>query len=168
MIQVYTGDGKGKTTASFGLALRATGAGKSVVFIQFGKNKPSSEGKLAIKLGLFPVHNFWSEGFLTSVSDPTLFREACLSGLSFAEEILLHNPPDLLVLDEAAVCLRMNVITQSELEHILDICPLSTELIITGRGAPRWLTNRADLVTDMHMVKHYYQINQTAREGIEF
>jgi cob(I)alamin adenosyltransferase len=168
MIQLYTGDGKGKTTAAFGLALRAFSAGLSSQIIQFGKVAPSGEGVIGQKLGLFSVHNFWSEGFLVPDADPAPFRKACLEGISFVRDLINTAPPDLLILDEAAVCLYLGVIERTELEEIIDACPASTELVITGQKAPDWLIERADLVTEMRKIKHYYDANIPARGGIEF
>ena len=167
MIQVYTGDGKGKTTAAFGLALRAAGAGMNVNIIQFGKKEPSSEGVLGEKLGLFKIRAFWAEGFLMPNSDKTPFREKTLEALEYAKNIITDQQIDLLILDEAIVCLLLGVLEREELEMLIDMLPKKTELIITGRGAPQWLIDRADLVTEMKKIKHYYDDGINARDGIE-
>jgi cob(I)alamin adenosyltransferase len=168
MIQVYTGDGKGKTTAAFGLALRAAGAGKLVEIVQFGKIMPSSEGQYGLKLGLFNIRAFWEEGFLRPGDDIEPFRKKTLDGIDYVRSIIGQRPIDLLILDEIIVVHKLGTITDDELKDVIDIVPKSTELILTGRGAPNWLIERADLVTEMRKVKHYYDNEVQAREGIEF
>ncbi len=166
MIQVYTGDGKGKTTAGFGLVLRAIGAGMRAHVIQFGKAIPSSEGTLLNERGLCTVEAFWEEGFLMPGDDPTPFRDAVQRGIEHIHQIL-ENPPDLLLIDEGCIALSMGLMTREQMEGIIDKAG-KTELVITGRGAPDWLIERADLVTEMKKLKHYYDKGQGARQGIEF
>ncbi len=145
MIQVYTGDGKGKTTAGFGLVLRAIGAGKRVYVVQFGKTTPSSEGRFLLEHGFCTVEAFWGKGFLMPGDDPTPFREAVQRGIQRIHEILDEHP-DLLLIDEGCIALSMNLMPHSDMEKIIEAAG-NTELVITGRGAPDWLKENADLVT---------------------
>ena len=168
IIHVYTGDGKGKTTAAFGLALRAAGAGLKVHIVQFGKTVPSSEGIVGIRYKLFDVVAFWHHGFIKPDTDITPFREKTLQGIEYVDEILDKEHIDLLILDEIIVCLKLGVINRIELEGLIKRVPSDTELVLTGRGAPDWLIEKADLVTDMKKIKHYIDKEINARKGIEY
>ena len=168
MIQIYTGDGKGKSTAGFGLVLRALGADLTAHVVQFGKTEPSGEGNLLLRTGLCPVANFWAKGFLRPDDDVQPFRKMVIEGLTYVEKLLQsENKPDVLLLDEINVCLDLKLIRQSEMQIILDQSK-DIELILTGRNAPDWLIEKADLVTEMKKIKHYFDKKQVARKGIEF
>jgi len=170
LIQVYTGEGKGKTTAALGLALRAVGQGLKVVMIQFLKgNRETGElnaaRNLAPKLVIRPMGR---DGFVDrenpSAEDISLARGA----LSEAQRILDENVCDLLILDEINVAVSLGLVDEDAVLSLMDGKPSKTELVLTGRGAPASFTDKADLVTTMECTKHYFNRGEAARKGIEF
>ena len=167
-IQVYTGDGKGKTTAALGLALRAVGAGKKVFFAQFVKGKTYAEIEAVNRfLPNITIKQYGLECFIVKQPTPEDI-EVAQKGLAEVTEIIQSGRYDVVVLDEANIALLYELFpVQSFLETIRKK-PESTELIITGRYAPQEVLDIADLVTEMKEVKHYYQKGIEAREGIEF
>jgi cob(I)alamin adenosyltransferase len=166
-IQVYTGDGKGKTTAAFGLALRAAGAGLRVFIGQFLKNCEYSELRSIKKLGDNVVlRQFGRDCFICKEAtneDIAAARE----GLEYIRKIINERKFDVVILDEANTALHFNLFDVNELLKILKKRPQHQEIILTGRGAPIELIEIADLVTEMKEVKHYYAKGVQAREGIE-
>jgi len=166
LIQVYTGKGKGKTTAALGSAIRAAGHGMKIAFIQFLKGQPSGEHAFLEK---YPVFAVLRTGILDcfTASEEQL-RLECEQTLDFAEEQMLGGHFDLIVLDEINVAMQKGFISTRRMLHFLDKKPAGTELILTGRGAPPEIIQRADLVTEMCMVKHPYQRRIKARRGIEY
>jgi cob(I)alamin adenosyltransferase len=167
-IQVYTGNGKGKTTAAFGLALRAVGAGKKVYFAQFVKGKIYSEIKAIRKyVPDITIKQFGRGCFI--VKEPTSedIRTA-RKGLEAVAEIIGSRKYDLIVLDEATIAIYYELFSVDELIGVLLRKPEETEVIITGRYAPGKLVDFADLVTEMKEVKHYYTKGIQARKGIEY
>lgn len=167
-IQVYTGNGKGKTTAAFGLALRAAGAGKKVYFAQFVKGKTYSEIEAVKKyVPAIAVKQYGLGCFI--YQEPTLADiDAARRGLDEVERIIISGQYDLVVLDEACIALHFKLFSVDDLLHVLKKKPESTEIVVTGRYAPKILIDMADLVTEMREVKHYYTLGVEAREGIEF
>jgi cob(I)alamin adenosyltransferase len=166
-VQVYTGDGKGKTTAALGVALRAAGAGMSVWFGQFLKCDHCSEHHALQRFAdLVTVRQFGRPGFITSTpsaEDIALARE----GLSEAMAVLAAGKHDVVILDEAACAVQLQLFDIDELLQMILLRPAAVELIITGRGAHPRLIEAADLVTEMRLVKHYYSQGVAARVGIE-
>ncbi|MEA4891772.1 MAG: cob(I)yrinic acid a,c-diamide adenosyltransferase [Peptococcaceae bacterium] len=190
MIQVYTGNGKGKTTAAIGLAVRAVGAGKKVMFLQFLKAKGYSEHKsLAVfgdKLTLETVgkpffiapEGTMSEEDIAKFGEsvvifppgnpPAEYRALVERGLERARQVLAGGEYDLVVLDEINVALFFNLVKWPDLEAVLDSRNPAVEVVLTGRGAPEELIRKADLVTEMKEIKHYYHdLGLEARLGIE-
>ncbi len=168
-IQVYTGDGKGKTTAAAGLALRALGAGWRVCLIQFCKAQPSAELEMLQKAGggRFTLRRFGAGSFI--VGEPSdEDRAEARNGLAEAREAVACGAYDLVVLDEINQAVHFKLIGIPELLALLDARPDSVELLLTGRRAAPELLARADLVTEMREVKHYYAQGVGARHGIEF
>jgi cob(I)alamin adenosyltransferase len=167
-IQIYTGDGKGKTTAAFGLAIRAVGAGKSVFFAQFVKGQVYSEVKAIHEfLPAISIKQFGLKCFIRrnpTQADIDIARE----GFEEVSEIILSGMFDMVVLDEANIALYYNLFSVEELIQLLKKKPSETEIIITGRYAPQELIDIADLVTEMKEIKHYYGKGIEARIGIEF
>lgn len=167
-IQVYTGNGKGKTTAAFGLALRAVGAGKKVFFAQFVKGKTYAE--------IEAVNNFLPDITIKQyglrcfiVEKPTQKDiEAAQKGLKEISDIIQSGKYDVIVLDEANIALFYNLFSLNLLIEAMKTKPESTEIIITGRYAPQEIIDIADLVTEMKEIKHYYNVGVEARKGIEF
>ncbi|HUT08375.1 MAG TPA: cob(I)yrinic acid a,c-diamide adenosyltransferase [Candidatus Latescibacteria bacterium] len=168
-IQVYTGDGKGKTTAALGLALRAAGHGMRTYFGQFLKGQHYGELDAAKKLSpLIRIERFGREGFLhiTEGPDDEDIRRA-REGLRKCREAMLSGNYHIVVLDEVNTAVLLKVLTARDILDFLAEKPASVELVLTGRGAPQAVIDRADLVTEMKNVKHYYERGIKAREGIE-
>jgi len=168
LLQVYTGPGKGKTTAAVGLAARAAGQGLAVAFIQFMKPDESGEVDSLRKLGVTCSH-FGAKGFLVPDSDPTPHREAALQGW---REALIYlkgtEQVDLLILDEICQVLSLGLLDRGEVMEAIINRPHGLEVVCTGRDAPKELIQAADLVTEMNEVKHYYQKGVKGRKGIEY
>jgi len=167
-IQVYTGNGKGKTTAAFGLSLRAIGNGLKVYFAQFVKGMPYSEIEAATRfLPEITIEQFGLECFI--INKPTQQDiDAARHGLDKVKEALLSGKYDLVVLDEANIAVFYNLFSAEELVETIRLKNESTEVVVTGRYAPQQLIEIADLVTEMKEVKHYYTSGVEARKGIEF
>lgn len=189
MLQIYTGNGKGKTTAAIGLAMRALGAGKKVYIMQFMKGLAYSEQdvlrKFSPQLCLVTTGKPFfvaREGMLTPEEQAVWGDEVvvfpkgkppadyvALLGAGFAEAVreALSGAYDVVILDELNVGLFFGLIDRTAVERLLDAIPSEVELVMTGRGAPDWLIERADLVTEMKEVRHYYAKGVAARRGIE-
>lgn len=166
-VHVYTGDGKGKTTAALGLALRAAGAGWKVFFAQFGKGMASSElESLGRFRDLITVHRY---GHPPSQSCIALCSEgnAAEHGLAECKEALASGEYSLVILDEANLGPILRLFPVQRLIELLDARAPEVELVITGRYAHPSVLERADLVTEMREMKHYYQQGVLARTGIE-
>ena len=166
-VQVYTGDGKGKTTAALGLALRAAGAGLRVYFGQFIKNADYSEIKaLARFADCITVRQFGRGCFLLTEPAPE-DRAAARRALEGLSEALVSGAFDLVIADEANVAVHRGLIDEADLLALIDTRPPRVELVLTGRGVPAAVLARADLVTEMRAVRHYYDRGVGARVGIE-
>jgi cob(I)alamin adenosyltransferase len=166
-VQVYTGDGKGKTTAALGLALRAAGHGLRTYIGQFMKGQPYGElealrGHPAITLEQYGDVRCIRREEVT----PAHIAQA-QRGLERARQAMLSGRYDIVVLDEVNVALWFGLLSLAEVLAFLDQRPPQVECILTGRRAPPELIERADLVTEMREVKHYYQQGVGARAGIE-
>lgn len=169
-VHVYTGDGKGKTTAALGLALRAAGAGMRVLFTQFAKGRHTSELAALERLAdSITVKRFGREGFIAG--EPTEEdRALAQAGLDEAKREASSGAYGVVVLDEAAFAVKLGLFTLEELLQAIDAIRSAgpyAEIVVTGRGAPEGLVERADLVTEMKAVKHYYDQGVGARAGIE-
>lgn len=167
MIHIYTGKGKGKTTAALGLALRAAGAGKKVYICQFLKGRYSCELALLKKLKNIKVERFGSSGF---VKEAPLAKDMATAedGLRAVKRALACRDCDMIILDEINSALGLGLIKTKELLRMIKRVPKKTEVILTGRGAPAELVKTADLVSDIKEVKHYFNKGVKARKGIEF
>jgi cob(I)alamin adenosyltransferase len=168
MVHVYTGHGKGKTTAALGLALRAIGHGFKVCMIQFMKGDPEyGELRAARHLPGFIVRQFGHRGHVNrqnpSEEDVLLARQA----LAYARKIITSGEYELVILDEINVALDFKLVDLQEVLAIVRDKPARTELVLTGRDAPGALIQAADLVTEMREIKHYFQRGRKARDGIE-
>jgi len=165
-VQVYTGNGKGKTTAALGLALRSVCAGNKVFFGQFMKGQECSEKKAPLILPGFTLEQFGNSSFI--IGTPTEKDISCAAhGLERIREILLSEEYDLVVMDEVNTAIYFKLISVEEVLSILDVKPEKTEVVMTGRYAPQEIIDSADLVTEMKEIKHYYNIGVDARIGIE-
>ncbi len=165
---VYTGDGKGKTTASFGLALRAVGNELKVLVIQFMKGpEMTGERRAARHLPGMEVRPMGRDGLLhpgdIMERDRTLATEALESVVSEMTE----GRWDMLILDELNTACALGLVPVERVLQLMDLKPNGMELVLTGRRAAKAVVEKADLVTEMREVKHYYQQGVQAREGIE-
>ena len=189
MLQIYTGKGKGKTTAAIGLTIRSLGAGHQVYFLQFMKSLAYSEQE--VLKGFYPKLQLRTTGkpFFVAAEGMLSEEEKAQWGdkvvifpqgqppadyvAMIAEEFaaakveILVMKPDLLVLDEVNVALFFGLISREKIESLLKELPAGTEVVCTGRNAPQWLLDRADLITDMQELRHYYTKGIEARKGIE-
>ena len=166
-VQVYTGDGQGKTTAARGLALRCAGAGERVFIAQFVKGMSYSElDSLARFEDLITVRQYGRDCFITD--EPTAEDiDLARAGLTEARAEMLSGRYRLVILDEANIATHFKLFTVEELLAFIDERPDDVELVITGRRADERVIERADLVTEMRCVKHYYDEGVQARRGIE-
>ena len=167
-VQVYTGDGKGKTTAAFGLALRAIGKGLRVVVVQFMKAGPTwGEIRAAEMLG-FDVVQVGLDHWVRKGEATDADRRAAGEGFAKARELVVSGAFDLVILDELMTSLSFELIPLDDVLALMREKPSHVELVLTGRGAPDAVVAAADLVTEMRAVKHYFDKGVPAREGIEF
>ena len=168
-IELYTGDGKGKTTAAAGLALRMLGNGYSVLFVQFMKSVPSGEIGMLKQCGggRIEILREWDDSFI--IEKPSEKQIAMCRNL-WAETMarLADSTPDLLVLDEIAVAVHYGLIDEPRLLAFLQSRPGGLEVVMTGQKASPAMIDAADLVTEMRKIKHYYDRGVTARKGIEY
>jgi len=167
-IHVYTGNGKGKTTAVLGLALRAVGAGKKVYFAQFVKGEIYSEiDAINRYIPEITVKQYGQGCFI--VDEPTSEDiQAAKGGLEEVGAVIRSGKYDVVVLDEATIALHYKLFSVEELIAVLQEKREETEIAITGRYAPEELIEIADLVTEMKEIKHYYTKGISARKGIEY
>ncbi|MCU0722757.1 MAG: cob(I)yrinic acid a,c-diamide adenosyltransferase [Planctomycetes bacterium] len=168
LVMVFTGDGKGKSTAAFGAALRAVGAGWKVLVVQFVK-APLAYGEVVAAGRLAPDLRVVSagKGFVREGSGPTL-EEHAAAAREALDLCRAAGDADLLVMDEACFAVSKGLIAAEEVLRFLDGRPPAMTVILTGRGAPREILDRADLVTEMREIKHPYRAGVKARKGIEY
>ena len=164
---IYTGDGKGKTTAALGLAVRAAGAGLQVFLAQFIKGKQYSELNALKRLAdLITVEQYGLPRFINGKpSEPDV--EAAHYGLEKLKSSMLSGRFDLIIIDEGNVAVTYGLLSKQDLLDLIAMKPESLELVITGRGALPEIIDKADIVTEMKAVKHYYDNGVNARVGIE-
>jgi cob(I)alamin adenosyltransferase len=168
-VQVYTGNGKGKTTAAIGQAVRAAGAGFRTYIIQFMKEYPYSEiNSLKTLEEWITIEQKGNDDFvyknkLPSSEEILVAREA----LKKAENIMLSGSFEIIILDEVLVAVYFKLLTTGEIVSVIKNKPKEVELILTGRYCPREIEELADLVTEMKEVKHYYLKGILSRKGIE-
>lgn len=172
-IHVYTGNGKGKTTAALGLAIRATGHGKKVGIVYFDKGG-SNYGERAVLPQLKKRIHFWATGlkrfepgrpfrFTITAED----RAEVERGIDIALGLFVKKY-DLVILDELCTCVGLKMTSIARVLNLLSTKPKHTELVMTGRNCPQSIIDRANLVTEMKLIKHYFYKGTPAREGIEF
>jgi cob(I)alamin adenosyltransferase len=167
LTQVYTGDGKGKTTAALGLALRASGAGLKVVFIQFVKGDADC-GEHRFVSAYAPFELFQpNTGNCLRQSDAEL-KPVAEETYALAAAKLASGIYDVVILDEVLIAVGRGLLTTEAVLELIRQRPPRVELVLTGRGAPPEIITAADLVTEMRAVKHPYDQGITARRGIEF
>ncbi len=166
-LHIYTGNGKGKTTAALGLAMRAAGAGKKVFIGQFVKGKVYSELNIIDKIPGIKLKQYGRTCFIEREPEQEDII-AANEGLKEISEVIISGMFDIVILDELTIALYYNLFTFEELLDVIKKRPEATEIIITGRYAPDKLMEIADLVTEMKEIKHYYNKGIQAREGIEY
>ncbi|MCU7497050.1 MAG: cob(I)yrinic acid a,c-diamide adenosyltransferase [Ignavibacteria bacterium] len=170
LIQVYTGNGKGKTTAALGQALRAAGSGMKTLIIQFMKDFPYGELKAVQSLApLIRIEQYGNDTFVLEKRPPdSKDKEAIMKALERSVEALESGEFDIVILDEVCVCFYFGLLKPQELIPVLETKPGNVELILTGRYCPEEILKKADLITEMREVRHYYQQQGiTSRKGIE-
>lgn len=165
-IQVYTGNGKGKTTASLGLALRAVCGGKKVYMGQFVKNMKYNEASAGQYLPGFKIEQFGAGCFFDREPSQKDI-EAAEKGLAIIEEVLTSGKYDIVIMDEINIALHYNLLSTTKVIETIDKRKEHVEVILTGRYAPDMIIEKADLVTEMKEIKHYYEKGVKARDGIE-
>jgi cob(I)alamin adenosyltransferase len=166
---LFTGNGKGKTTAAFGQALRAAGHHKKIAIIQFIKERTDTGEALAIAaLGDRIELHVTGSGFSWAQRDQTAFQQVAQAGWRLAQEKIASNAYDLIILDELTYLIHFELVPEAEVLATLAAKPAGLHLIITGRHAGPGLIAAADLVTEMREVKHPHQRGITAQAGIEF
>jgi cob(I)alamin adenosyltransferase len=166
LVHLYSGDGKGKTTAAMGLALRALGNGKRVVIVQFLKGEPSGEVALLQELGakIYRDRPGMKFVFQMNETEKQAAREAQNEHLRTA----LTEQADLLILDEACAAVRLAMVDEALLRAAVQHKPYAQELVLTGRDPADWMLEAADYHTEMQCRRHPYQMGVAARPGVEF
>lgn len=166
-VQVYTGDGKGKTTAAFGLALRAAGAGLKVFIAQFVKQGEYSEVVALHSFSDSIICRQYGRGCFIKGHPEQEDAECASQGFQEVRTVLNEGEFDVVILDELNIATFFGLISMHEVLALIDERPKHVELVITGRRASQEIIDRADLVTDMREVRHYYSKGVLARKGIE-
>ncbi len=168
-IHIYTGNGKGKTSAALGLAFRASGSGLRSIVIQFMKGLPTGELEAASKTGgLVSIERYGSRRFCRP--DDGSFEEHrtyAREGYERAREVITGALFDIVILDEIITAATFKLLTDGDILALCDALHEKMELVMTGRGASDALMGRADLVTEMREIKHYYRAGVAPRRGIE-
>ena len=167
LVQVYTGDGKGKTTAALGLALRAAGAGLRVYIGQLIKNAAYSELTALQRLADHITIAQFGRGCCLLTEPGQADIDAARQGLERIGQVLASGRFAVVIADEANVAVALGLISEDDLLALIARKPPQVELVLTGRGAPPAVMDRADLVTEMRSIKHYYDQGILARKGIE-
>ena len=188
LVLVHTGEGKGKTTAAIGLAIRALGAGHCVYMMQFMKSLAYSEQKVLRAMPNMMLETSGKpffvaeEGMMDEKARELLGKDVVIfpkgkppedyvslltSGFDRVMKVVEKKEADLVILDEVNIALSFELLQREQMEKLLQILPPEMELVCTGRNAPEWLLDRSDLITDMREVRHYYEQGVCARKGIE-
>ena len=171
-VQIYTGNGKGKTTAALGLGLRAAGNNYRVFMVQFLKSGDTGELEGIERLKpYFQIFRFEKpRGFFWTLNDTEKkeLKNEIREAFTFSEKVLKEGLCDILILDEVMGALKNQLISEEDILRIIDNKPENIELIMTGRNVPEAIIDRADLVTEMKDIKHYFNNGVAAREGIEY
>lgn len=167
MIQLYTGHGKGKTTAAIGAAIRASGAGMNVFIAQFVKGMYYNELDVIKTIPNITLEQLGRDCFIEK--EPTQADiDAAQQGWNKVKAIIHQNKHDMIILDELCIALYYKLLDLNDVLEVLKSIDKKNEIIITGRYAPDELVELADLVTKMREIKHYYNNGTQARKGIEY
>lgn len=173
MVLLITGDGKGKTTAALGQALRAVGDGKKVLMVQFIKSPALGTGELIAARRLEPDFKMvvMGRGFVGILKDMLPREEhakAAREALEYARQELASGNWNFLILDEVNVAVQLKLISPEDVLRFLDDIPAGIDVMLTGRGAPKELIDRADLVSEVKDIKHPFEKGRRGQRGIEF
>ena len=168
LVEVYTGNGKGKTTAALGIAFRALGHGYKVYMIQFMKSVCSGECIQAAKTKNFKIKSFGRASFVNKDNPDPLDIECAKEALNFAKEIVIEGKYDIVILDEINVALDFKLIDIANVINLIKNKPDHVELIFTGRHAPQEIIDVADLVSEIKEIKHPLSKGVSSRKGIEY
>ena len=166
LLHLYYGDGKGKTTAAMGLALRALGSGKKVVILQFLKGGQSGEIPLLEQLGAKIYRGKAGQKFVFQMNEAEKAATRDLQNRNLAAATT--EDADLLVLDEAGSAWELDMVDKALLQKAVLARPAAQECVLTAHAAPRWMLDAADYVTEMKCCRHPYQKGIAARKGIEY
>ncbi len=166
LLHLYYGDGKGKTTAAMGLALRALGSGKRVVVLQFLKGGQSGEIPLLEQLGVKIYRGKAGQKFVFQMNDAEKAETRALQNANLAAA--MAEPADLLILDEAGSAWELDMADKALLQQAVLQRPAGQECVLTAHAAPQWMLDAADYVTEMKCLRHPYQKGIAARKGIEY
>jgi len=167
LMQIYTGNGKGKTTAAFGLALRAAGNNLKVFIGQFAKGCSYGEIKAVKKLKNITVEQFGRSCFIKGKPRREDIKKA-ERGLKRIEKVLTEKKYDVVILDEINIAIHLKLLKTKDVISAIKNAPKNIEIVLTGRKAPGELIRMADLVSEIKEIKHYYNKGVKARKGIEF
>ena len=167
-IQIYTGYGKGKTTAAIGLGIRATGEGLKVYMIQFMKGRKYSEISALENIKNFTVAQFGRDEFVSKEHPDQIDIDYARKGFEHAKKILQQGKYDVVILDEINVAVDYNLIPLNDVLQLLSEKPEKVELILTGRYASPEIVRNADLVSEILVIKHPYQNGTQSRKGIDW
>lgn len=169
MIQIYTGNGKGKTTAALGLGLRAIGHGKKVIMIQFMKGKINYGELISSKLlKNFKIEQYGRPDFVDKDNPAEIDRKLAREGFERAKQVITGRKYDIVILDELNVAVDYGLIPVKAVLELFKKIPRKMELIITGRYMPEEFGSYADLISEIRELKHYFQKGVKARKGIEY
>ena len=169
LVQVYTGDGKGKTTAAIGLGIRAVGKGFKVFMVQFLKGRHYGEVETIKRLGDdFTLVQSGLDSFVKKGEPTAEDLRLAHEGLELARKAIMSGEYDIVILDEVNVAVELGVLTVDEVLPLVEGKPSTVELVLTGRYAPEEFCGKADLITEMKSVRHCYDKGVGMREGIEF
>ena len=169
MVEIYTGNGKGKTTAALGLALRAVGNGLKVIMIQFMKGEISyGELEAARQLSSFTIEQYGRPEFVNPEKPEREDINLAQEGLERAQEVIENKEFDMVILDEINVAVNFGLIKPDAVIQLIKQTPETIELILTGRYMPEVFSEFADLVSEIREVKHPFQKGEPPRKGVEF
>lgn len=168
MLQVYTGTGKGKTTAALGVALRGAGYGLKTLMLSFLKDDPEyGEARAAHFIPGFVIKQVGRDAFVNFHNPDPVDLKMCRDGWKMAKQAISEKAADIIILDELNIVLATKMLPADEVAEFLSQNKDKAEIILTGRGAPQEIIKIADLVTDMQEIKHYFHKGVSSRSGID-
>jgi cob(I)alamin adenosyltransferase len=167
-VHVYTGNGKGKTTAAIGLGIRATGEGLKVIMIQFMKGRRYSEIDVLQHIKNFTVVQFGRDEFVSKEKPDQIDIDLAQKGLLYAKDVVQNGLYDLVILDEINVAVDFHLISLEDLITLIAMKPETVELVLTGRYASPEIIKHADIVSEILEIKHPYQTGVQSRKGIDW